>query len=53
MNDQYKEAYTMLCAAAYFAKESQKFKLPPGTPARISDTILWLEEIKRDLQEAE
>ena len=53
MNDEYKEAFTMICAASYFAKESQKFKLPRGAAGRISDVILWMEELKHELQEAE
>ena len=51
MKDEYKEAYTMLCAAAHFAKESQKFKLPPGMAPHVSHIIEQIEELKLQLKE--
>ena len=50
MNKEYNEAFTMMCAASYFAKEALKFKMPEGVPSKISEIAAELEEIKQDMR---
>lgn len=50
MNKDYNEAFTMICAASYFAKEALKFKTPEGVPSKISEIAAELEEIKQDMR---
>ena len=50
MNKEYTEAFTMICAASYFAKEALKFKTPEGVPSKISEIAAELEEIKQDMR---
>ena len=53
MKDEHKEAYTMITTAAYFLKESHKYKMPDGVPSKVSQIIGWLEELKQDIKEAQ
>lgn len=51
MNKEYNEAFTMICAASYFAKEALKFKMPEGMASKISEIAAGLDELKQDLKE--
>lgn len=50
MNKDYNEAFTMICAASYFAKEALKFKMPEGMASKISEIAAELENIKQDMR---
>lgn len=51
MNEQYNEAFTMICAASYFAQQALNFKLPEGMAPKISQMAGWFEELKQDIRE--
>ena len=53
MNKDYNEAFTMICAASYFAKEALKFKMPEAMASKISEIAAELENIKQDVRGAE
>lgn len=53
MEQKYNEAFTMLCTASYFLKQSTAFKMPEGMNAKAAQIVEQIEELKTNLQEAD